>query len=81
MKQANSAIKKIDIFWLVFSIVFISASIYFWQKSQDYFLFVMLASMGIVNCIKVLIPKILFNILRASVTVAAVIYILRIIIE
>ncbi|WP_299580438.1 hypothetical protein [uncultured Sunxiuqinia sp.] len=81
MNLANSAIKKIDIFWLVFSIVFISSSIYFWQKGQDYFLFVMLASMGIVNSIKVLIPKILFNILRASITVAVLLYILRIIIE
>lgn len=81
MNQANSAIKKIDIFWLVFSIVFISSSIYFWQKGQNYFLFVMLASMGIINSIKVLIPKILFNILRASITVAVLLYILRIIIE
>lgn len=81
MKQANSAIKKIDMFWLVFSIVFMSSSIYLWQKGHDYFLIMMLASMGIVNSIKELISKTLFNILRVFITVATLLYILKIIIE
>ncbi len=81
MKQTNSTTKKIDIFWLVFSIVFISASIFFWQKGQEYFLFATLALAGIVNSTKALMPKILFNILRVSILIAVLLYILKIIIE
>lgn len=81
MKQSNSAVKKIDIYWSIFSIVFISASIYFWQNGQEYFLFIMLAAIGIVNSIKVWIPKILYNILRVFITVAALLYVLRMVIE
>ena len=67
MKQSNSAVKKIDTLWSVFSIIFISAALFFWQTGQGYFLYILLAAVGIVNSIKELIPKIFFNILIEKV--------------
>jgi len=82
MKQSNSALNKIDIFWSIFAIVFISAAVFFWQAEQYHFSFmdILLATIGIVNSIKKLIPKKLYNILRVSVAVAALLYLLIIII-
>ncbi len=76
MKQSNPTFKKIDIYWSLFSIVFISVAIFFWQTGKDYFFFILFAAMGIVNSFKALIPKILFNILRILIVVGTLLYIL-----
>jgi hypothetical protein len=81
MKQSNSAVKKIDIFWSLFTIFFISVAIFFGQTGKDYFIYILIAVIGIVNSIKALISKILFNILRGFTTVGALLYILMKLIE
>jgi hypothetical protein len=76
MLLSNLTLKKIDIFWSLFSIVFMSAAIFFWQTGKDYFFYILFAAIGIVNSVKALIPKILFNILRVFITIGTLLYIL-----
>lgn len=77
MKQSNSTLKKIDIFWAIFSIVSLSIFIYYLQTGKDYFFPIWFLVLGLVFSIKLLISKILFNVLRVLLSLGMLYYILK----
>ena len=80
MKQSNSTLKKIDIYWSVFSIVFISISIFYWQTGIDsfiLFLFLAFGLLGLLFSIRQLMSKTLFNVLRVLFSLGMLYYILK----
>jgi hypothetical protein len=81
MKQSNSTLKKIDIFWTIFSIVNLSISIYLWQTGKDYFLSSMFVVWGLIFCVQKLISKKLFNIIRVFLSLGILYYVVKLIME
>ena len=76
MNQSNTGVKKIDLFWVVFSVVFLIVSIIFWQTGKNVLPTFMFVPIGILLSVKELISKLLYNILRILLSLGILYYFL-----